>query len=67
MLPYEAVIMSKAILIWRTTFLIKDSSVFGKNRLCQLSLKVSWVNLVRVSMYAIPLPRPMEGTKTMTK
>lgn len=34
-------------------YLIKDISVFGKDRLCWLSFKACWVNLVRVSMCAI--------------
>lgn len=32
--PCEAVILSKAVLVWRTAFLIRDISVFGKDRLC---------------------------------
>ena len=37
--PCEAVIMSKAVLFWRTAFLIRDISVFSKDRLYQLSFK----------------------------
>lgn len=57
--PCEAVIMSQAILFWGTAFLIRDVSVFIKDRLCQLSFEAGWVNLVRTSMCAITSSRPM--------
>lgn len=64
--PCEAGIMSKAIIFWRTVFLIRDISVFSKDRLCQLSFK-TWVNLVRTTVYAIMSSRPIEGIKTAAK
>ena len=65
--PCEAVIMSKAIVSWRTAFLIRGILVFSKDRLCQLSFKVCWVNLVRASMCGIMSSRPVEGTKMVAK
>ena len=59
--------MSKTILFWRTAFLIRDSSVFSKNRFCWLSFKVCWLDLARASMCAITSSSPMEGTKTAAK
>lgn len=59
--------MSKANIFWRTVFRIRDISVFTKDRLCQLSFKACWVNLVRASTYAIMFSRPIEGIKTAAK
>ena len=50
------------ILKWRTAFIIRDLSVFTKDRPCWLSLKACWVKLVRASMCAIMSSRPTEGT-----
>lgn len=65
--PCEAVIMSKAILFWRIALLVRDISVFSKDRLCRLSFKACWVNELRVSVCAIISSRPMEGTDTAAK
>lgn len=65
--PCEAVLMSKAILFWKTAFLIRDISVFSKDRLCRLSFKACWVNELRVSVCAIMSSRPMERTDTAAK
>lgn len=40
--PFKGVIISKAIQFWKTAFLIRDISVFSKDRFCQLSFKVCW-------------------------
>ena len=50
--PREAVIMSKAIMFQRTVFLIRDISVFSKDKFCWLSFNALGVNLVRVSLCA---------------
>lgn len=65
--PLCQAVISKAILFWRTSLLIRDISVFSKDRLCWLLLKVFWMNLVRASMYAIMSSRSMEGTKMAAK
>lgn len=59
--PFKGVIMSKAMQFWKTAFLIRDISVFSKDRFCQLSSKACWVNLVKASIYATMSSRPMEG------
>lgn len=61
--PGRVVIMTKTILFRRTVFLIKDILVFSKDRLCWLSFKSCWVNLVR----AIMSSRPTEGKKMAAK
>lgn len=66
-LPYKAVIISKAILFQRTSFLTRDISEFSKDRHCWLSLKACWVNLVMGSMCAIMSYRTMEGTMIVAK
>ena len=66
-LSCEAVVMSKAIIFWRTDFLIIDISVFSKDRLCWLSFKACWVNLVRVSLCVLMSSRPIEGTKMVAE
>lgn len=38
--------------IWRTTFLIRDISVFSKDKFCRLSFNAFGVNLVKVSLCA---------------
>lgn len=58
-----AVIMSKAIQFWRAAFLIRDISVFSKDRLCWFSFKACWVDLVTVIMSS----RPVEGIKMIAK
>lgn len=63
--PCKAAIMSKIIVFWRTCFLIRDISVFGKDRHCQLSFKACWVNIVR-AFYLIS-SRAVEGTKMVAK
>ena len=65
--PCKAVIMSKAILFWRTAFLIRDIIVFIKDRLRCLSFKVCCMNSVRASMCGIMSSRPMEEIKTEAK
>lgn len=62
--PFEAKIMPEAILFWRTAFLTRGISVFSKDKLCWLSFKVSWVNLVRASICAITSIQPTEEGKT---
>lgn len=52
--------MSKPILFWRTVLLIRHISVFSKDRLCLLSFKSCWVNLVRASVCAITSSRSTE-------
>ena len=65
---YESVIMSKVILFWRTALLTRDISVFRrKDRLCWLSFKACWVNLVRASMSAITSSGPMAKAKMVAK
>ena len=60
--------MSKAILFWRTAFLIRDVSVFSKGRLCWLkSFEACWVNFVRASVCVKMSSRPMERTKMVAK
>ena len=54
--------MSKVILFWRD-FLIRDFSVFSEDRLCWLSLKAYWMNLVKASVCVKMSSRPMEGGK----
>lgn len=44
----KAVIMYNAILLQRTAFLLRDTSVFRKNKFCQLSFTICWMNLIRV-------------------
>lgn len=41
---------------------IRDILVFSKGRVCWLSFKTCWMNLVRASMCAIMSSKPMEGT-----
>lgn len=65
--PCEAVIMSKATIFPKETFLIRHILVFRTNRLCWLSLKSPWVNLVRASVCAVMSSRPVEETKTAPK
>ena len=48
--PYQAVIMSKAILFWRRVFLIRDIPVFCKDTVCRLLFKAFWVQVVRASV-----------------
>ena len=52
--------MSKPILFWRIVLLIRHISVFSKDRLCLLSFKACWVNLVRASVCAITSSRSTE-------
>ena len=61
--PFETIIMSKSILFWRRVVLIRDISVFSKDRLCQLSFKVCWLNVGRASMCAMMSSRPMMGQR----
>lgn len=65
--PCQAVVMSKAILFWRTAVFFGDISVFTKDRLCRLSLKPCWVKLVRGSVCPMLSSRPMEGKKMEAK
>ena len=65
--PCKAAITSKAILFCRMAFLTRHISVFSKDKLCLLSSKPCWVNLVRASMCAMMSSRPMEGTKMEAK
>ena len=55
----------KAILFWRTAFLIRDISGFSKDRLSWLSFKAYWVNLVGASVCAILSSRPTGVSKTV--
>lgn len=63
----ESVILCKFIPFWRTAFLIRDILMFSKDKLCWLSLRDYWVNLVRASVYAIKSSRSMLGEKRMVK
>ena len=65
--PFKGVIISKAIQFWKTAFLIRDISVFSKDRFCQLSFKACWVNWVKASICATMSSRPMERKKTAAK
>ena len=58
--PWETIIRSKAILSWRTTFLIIDISVLSKEMFSWLSFKACWMNLVRAFTCVIMSSRPME-------
>lgn len=49
--------MFKAILFWRTAFIIRDISVSSKDRLYWLPFKACWMNLVRA------LPIPVDGLR----
>lgn len=51
--------MPKALVFWRTALLIRDISVFDKDRLFRQSFKADWVNSVRAS-YASMSAKPME-------
>ena len=46
----QAALLSKAIPFCRIAFLIRDISVFSKDRLCQLLFQSHWVNRVRASV-----------------
>ena len=52
--------MSKATLFQSTVFLIRDISMFMKDRLC-LSFKAVWVDSVRASICAVTSCRPGVG------
>lgn len=66
-LPWEAAKMSKAILLWRTAFLMKDISVYNKDKLHQLSFSTCWLNFIRASICTITSLMPTEGTPTADK
>lgn len=65
--PCEAATMSKAILSWKTAFLVKDISVFSQERFRWLSSKTYWANSARASTCVIKASRPREGKKTAAK
>ena len=66
-LSCEAVVASKAILFWRTAFLIIAISMFSRDRLYQLSCKPCQVDLENVSLCAVMSSRPMEEAKMVAK
>lgn len=66
-LPCEAVIISKAILFWRAAFVIRDVSVFCKDRLYWLPFTVGWVNFIRASVCARMSSSSAEGTEAPSK
>ena len=47
----EEVIMFQSTLFWETALLLRDISVFSKNRLCHLSFKSGCMNIVSKGIY----------------
>ena len=64
---WDAVIIFKAILFWRTDFLIKGILVFNKAVPAWLQLGAYWVNLMKASACDMTSSSPKEGTNIATR
>lgn len=65
--PWEVFRILRAMLFYRTAFLIKETSEFNKLMACLLSFKSCWINLVKTSMWLMTSSIPSEWTNIMSK